>query len=452
MPDASPNPINMKIAKLFVIFCLLALAIPATAQTAPKNAALDGRWYFTFDLPDSVYRAAFAFKTDANGVVTPVNLGEPNVYLTGGTLVADALKLNGKSAFGDVVVTAKFDGEKVVGRWQVGFVGGTVEGVREPDTKSRTNYALVFEEAWKTIRDKFYDPKFNGVDWTAVGATYRPQAAKASTDAEFMNAVRSMLKELKVSHTGFYYAPFERDLTPKPVAPKTPSAAPLASTTWKTLAPGIGYMQIKQFTESPEAIAEIDAAFKELGELPNLVIDLRGNTGGTLSVAMRIGDYIYPKTTYGGFFATRDGLRRFKRDSMDALKPGDLTVYSGYRLTEFWSAVDRDGAVAVASGGRAKHYAGRIVVLIDGRCASTTEGFVAVLQELGAATLVGSRTRGAVLSAVSEKIAGDWLVRYPKADFRTPKGKRIESVGVDPDVPAEKGKELERALEFLAKP
>ena len=51
-----------------------------------------------------------------------------------------------------------------------------------------------------------------------------------------------------------------------------------------------------------------------------MIIDLRGNTGGTLSVAMRLGDFLFAKQTAVGFFATREGLKRNKAVSMDALK------------------------------------------------------------------------------------------------------------------------------------
>lgn len=438
----------MKFYALLLFFMVIFSVADASAQS-PANA-LEGRWYLTFDLPDAIYRAAVAFKTDDAGAVKAATLSEPNVYLTGGNLSGNDLKLNGKSAFGDVVITAQFDGAKISGKWSVGLIGGAMSGEPEPADKAKTDYQKVFEQSRQAISEKFYDPKFNGVDWKAVGEKYRPLAAKAANDAEFMNLMREMLKELKVSHVGFYYSPFENEYAPK--SKSVQNSAVLQSVVWKKIAPEIAYMQIKQFTETAESVAEIDKAFAEIGDAPNLIVDLRGNTGGTLSMAMRLGDYLYPKTTYVGFFASRDGLKRYKTDSMDALNPEKLSVYSGYKLSEFMAQLDKDGAVMISSGGRAKTYRGKIVLLIDERCASTTEGFLAVVKEMKLGTLVGRKTRGAVLTAVSEKTAGDWLVRYPKADYRTPQGKRIEGVGVEPDIVVEKGKELERALEILKTP
>jgi carboxyl-terminal processing protease len=64
----------------------------------------------------------------------------------------------------------------------------------------------VFEEAWQTVQDHFYDPTFRGLDWPAVGAKYRPLAAAATSDEERSAVINRMLSELGVSHTGYYTA------------------------------------------------------------------------------------------------------------------------------------------------------------------------------------------------------------------------------------------------------
>jgi carboxyl-terminal processing protease len=62
----------------------------------------------------------------------------------------------------------------------------------------------VFEEVWQTVRDRFYDPMFRGLDWIAVGERYRPLAAAATSDDERSAVIKRMLSELAVSHTGYY--------------------------------------------------------------------------------------------------------------------------------------------------------------------------------------------------------------------------------------------------------
>lgn len=64
----------------------------------------------------------------------------------------------------------------------------------------------VFDEAWRILRDGFYDPHFHGQDWTALHDKYRPWALRASTDRDFQDVFNMMLGELNASHLGLYGA------------------------------------------------------------------------------------------------------------------------------------------------------------------------------------------------------------------------------------------------------
>jgi carboxyl-terminal processing protease len=73
-----------------------------------------------------------------------------------------------------------------------------------PNLSQANSYTPVFEEVWQTVNKSFFDPKFNGVDWTALKTTYAPQIQKAKTQAEATDLINQMLGELKVSHTRYY--------------------------------------------------------------------------------------------------------------------------------------------------------------------------------------------------------------------------------------------------------
>jgi carboxyl-terminal processing protease len=64
----------------------------------------------------------------------------------------------------------------------------------------------IFDEVWSRVRDSFYDPKFRGLNWEAIGEKYRPQAGQP--DAKLVRVINDMLAELGASHTG-YYTPAE---------------------------------------------------------------------------------------------------------------------------------------------------------------------------------------------------------------------------------------------------
>lgn len=61
---------------------------------------------------------------------------------------------------------------------------------------------LAFDQGWRAMRDRFYDPKMNNRDWNAVRAKYRPAAASCLGRAEFNDLMNLMLGELNASHMG----------------------------------------------------------------------------------------------------------------------------------------------------------------------------------------------------------------------------------------------------------
>ncbi len=64
------------------------------------------------------------------------------------------------------------------------------------DLRERT-----FDVAWRRVRDGFYDPAMNGVNWDSVAAVFRPEAMAAARSAPFHEVLARMLATLGVSHT-----------------------------------------------------------------------------------------------------------------------------------------------------------------------------------------------------------------------------------------------------------
>ncbi|MET4022961.1 hypothetical protein [Bradyrhizobium sp. S3.2.12] len=50
-----------------------------------------------------------------------------------------------------------------------------------------------FEEVWRTVRDRFYDPHLDGLDWSAVRERYLPDATRASSEEALAGVINSML-------------------------------------------------------------------------------------------------------------------------------------------------------------------------------------------------------------------------------------------------------------------
>jgi len=62
----------------------------------------------------------------------------------------------------------------------------------------------MFGEAWRTIRDSFYDPEFHGQNINKLKEKYKPMCLKASTKQDFRDMFNLMLGQLNASHMGLY--------------------------------------------------------------------------------------------------------------------------------------------------------------------------------------------------------------------------------------------------------
>jgi tricorn protease len=60
----------------------------------------------------------------------------------------------------------------------------------------------MFDDAWRCMKYRFYDPKLHGTDWDAMRAKYKPLVAFVADRQELMNVINEMIGELNASHTG----------------------------------------------------------------------------------------------------------------------------------------------------------------------------------------------------------------------------------------------------------
>ena len=64
-------------------------------------------------------------------------------------------------------------------------------------------YTYIFDSAWRTMRDRFYDPKMNNLNWDEVRRKYHEAAATSDSIDMLAVVVNMMLGELNASHMGF---------------------------------------------------------------------------------------------------------------------------------------------------------------------------------------------------------------------------------------------------------
>src|SRR5271155_1281167 len=61
-----------------------------------------------------------------------------------------------------------------------------------------------FNQVWELVRDRFYDPRLNGLDWEEQRVRFRPDAAFARSREDAAVVINAMLAKLGASHTHYY--------------------------------------------------------------------------------------------------------------------------------------------------------------------------------------------------------------------------------------------------------
>lgn len=184
----------------------------------------------------------------------------------------------------------------------------------------------------------------------------------------------------------------------------------------------IGYISIAEFdTVTVDQFAEALAMVKGNG-VEGLILDLRGNPGGSLSAVVEIGRMLLPK-----------GLIVYTED-----KYGERNEYScdGKRCIDI-----------------------PMVVLVNGGSASASEILAGAIKDYGIGTLLGTTTYGKGI--VQRLIALDdgSAIKLTVSHYYTPLGNDIHKVGIVPDVELEfdadayeedqTDNQLDRAVELL---
>ncbi len=65
---------------------------------------------------------------------------------------------------------------------------------------SRKTREETFRAVWETVRDRYFDPAFGGLDWNAVGRETKPKALDAPSDEAFYEVLQGMVDRLGQSH------------------------------------------------------------------------------------------------------------------------------------------------------------------------------------------------------------------------------------------------------------
>jgi carboxyl-terminal processing protease len=349
-----------------------------------------------------------------------------------------------------------------------------------PEVRQKT-----FEKVWETVRDTFFDPNFNGVDWNKARERYAPLVATAKTDAELYAVLNRMLGELKVSHMKVVTPETIKQLTSPPVTTGVVLRSVEGQIVITRVLPGTDAERAG--VRAGFAVKKIDdAAVKSLNDA---LAKLRGAANTKVRVT---------------FLDERDAVRELTlerlplgSDQLEREKIGGLSIYSlfesrrleggvGYiRFSSFSSALDKrireavesmrdapalvfdlrgngggDDSVAIRLASLLfdkptqlmitrtrkgddnyyhaspveRPYLAPVVVLLDEKSGSASEQLTAGLQESGRAYVIGRKSAGDDMDADIDQLPTGAYLIYATGQPRTPRGIVIEGRGVIPDL------------------
>ena len=296
-----------------------------------------------------------------------------------------------------------------------------------------TDRASVFDAVWREFDLHYSFFQLKGIDWTAIGARYRPLALAAKSDVDFAVVVSQMLAELHDPHVSL--TPFGPGSTMRYVSPFDTAAtfysasatlgkyvtAPTATSgghiRYGRVGTNVGYAAIESFLGDGWA-GEMDEVLDHLKDVSTMVIDVRNNNGGNRTLALDVAGRFTDRSRTVGYIRIRNG-------------PGH---------GDFSDFIPAD---VVPRGPR--QFTGQVYVLSNRHDFSSAEDFILAMRGTGTAKIVGDTTAGATGGPIVRELANGWTYELSQWIEYTSDKKPFEGNGLAPDIVVRSNAVLARA-------
>ncbi|MGE3175350.1 MAG: S41 family peptidase [Planctomycetota bacterium] len=248
-----------------------------------------------------------------------------------------------------------------------------------------------------------------------------------------------------------------------PAATRRPIYGAWPQTETRRLGADVGYLRLPQMRDEPAFLDGIDDAMHAFRDCKALVIDVRGNGGGSRDALRRVFPYLLGAADGPQVVNAAKILLATRPDGAGV--DGELLENRGMHRADWagWSDAQRRAVRAFAASftpewqppaeqfsdwhylvldrsdnPRAFPFAGKVAVLMDGGCFSATDIFLAALGTRPNVTLVGSASSGGSGRARGYRLprSGIALQLSSMASFQ-PNGLLFEGHGVEPDLRVE---------------
>ncbi|GAB2962638.1 hypothetical protein GCM10027048_34090 [Hymenobacter coalescens] len=314
-----------------------------------------------------------------------------------------------------------------------GKAGTALQGRRLSQKQPLRNYAAIIDSAIQTTERQIYNPHLlQQAPWLAFKQQLRRQRRTILDDYQLKTVFALGAARLPFSH-------FDLSVRRTAVAPAARSntstattAGPAGNVALRALSPQTAYLQVRSFGGTR---AEMDSVVNLLKAKPyqHLIIDLRDNQGGSIEAVMPLARYLSPDTVYLGAIVTRRWFAHSPVPPTPAqyqrLQPFSEASYAGIQ-----EAMHQAPGLSLIAPPDPQAFQGKVYLLVNKETASACEPLVYSYQHNQRAVVVGENTAGAMLSGDRFDLPAPFVLRVPTADYYTADGKRLDLVGVAPDV------------------
>ena len=286
--------------------------------------------------------------------------------------------------------------------------------IQEPANDPVANFALFWQEF-----DRYYS--FFGqknIDWDSIYAVYRPQVNASTPSTNLFSIFSDMTLLLKDAHVGVYSFSQSSDYNQREGFPaNAPDYAnislsevknPSSKLRYATIG-DLGYIRIPSFKGELSEFSVIDEALEALQDKVGIIIDVRGNGGGSEDYAARIANRFADQERRYKYFRLRNGPEH-----------DDFT--------------DWNSSLIFPSG--AFQYTRPVAVLTNRGCFSACQDFVFMMRTLPHVRLIGGRTGGGTGRPLWRELPNGWTYRLSSSMVADPVTQEIviDSSGTAPDI------------------
>lgn len=274
-------------------------------------------------------------------------------------------------------------------------------------------------------------------EWKQFEAFLSSEETLAMNQKDFVNAFNQERKKLPFTHYNL------RLKTGKSKAKQKELPFEL-----KTLDQSTALLIVRDWIQDASGMISIVQEIEATG-YENLIIDLRGNPGGTLDAAVVLGSYLTNQPIDAGVYLTKN----WYADHTEGPTTEQIQQFPFMKDLDFegfWDMSQNPGFRMVLPGHDRKVFEGDVYVLTDGFTGSTCEPFVDVIKRQNIGTVIGRTTGGGMLSGAFFPVDDELTLFLPVCDYYTADGYRIDRVGVKPHIETRSEDALKKATELIS--